>query len=74
VLNNMELISRPSLPIFMTPSEIRGICSGRRAQTIKPLGLGEIAVVKTKNKEYEWVEAREAVQLGLGGEVICRAR
>ena len=74
VLNTMELISKPSKPIFMTPSEIRAICSGRRAQTIKPLGMGEIAVVKTKRKEYEWLEAREAVELGLGGEVICRAR
>lgn len=74
VLNNMELISRPSKPILMTASEIRALCSGRRAQTIKPLGMGEIAVVKTKSKEHEWLEAREAVQLGFGGEVICRAR
>ncbi|TCD68156.1 hypothetical protein EIP91_011434 [Steccherinum ochraceum] len=74
VLNNMELISRPSKPIYMTSSEIRALCSGRRAQTVKPLRLGEIAVVKTKSKEHEWVEAREAVQLELGGEVICRAR
>ncbi|KAH8083288.1 ribosomal protein S8 [Cristinia sonorae] len=74
VLNKMELISKPSKPIFMTPAEIRGICSGRRAQMVQPLGLGEIAVVKTKSKEHGWVEAREAVALGLGGEVICRAR
>ncbi|KAI0795652.1 ribosomal protein S8 [Abortiporus biennis] len=74
VLNAMSLISRPSKPIHMDASEILLICSGRRAQTIKPLQLGEIAVVKTKDKEYEWLEAREAVQLGLDGEVICRAR
>ncbi|EED80633.1 candidate ribosomal protein S8 [Postia placenta Mad-698-R] len=74
VLNDMELISMPSKPIFMDVSEIRRLCSGRRAQTIKPLRMGEIAVVHTKNPEYEWLEAREALQLGLGGEVICRAR
>ncbi|THH31438.1 hypothetical protein EUX98_g2766 [Antrodiella citrinella] len=74
VLNGMELISKPSKPVHMTPSEIRAICSGRSAQTVKPLGMGEIAVVKTKSKQYDWLEAREAVQLGLGGEVICRAR
>jgi hypothetical protein len=28
----------------MDTSEIRRICSGRRAQTIKPLGLGEVAI------------------------------
>lgn len=74
VLNNMELISLPSKPIHMAAAEIRAICSGRRSQTVKPLGMGEVAVVKTKVKEYEWLEAREAVRLGLGGEVICRAR
>ncbi|KAI0077618.1 ribosomal protein S8 [Panus rudis PR-1116 ss-1] len=74
VLSAMSLISKPSKPIHMTSSEIRRLCSGRRAQNIKPLGLGEIAVVKTKDREHEWVEAREAVQLCLDGEVICRAR
>ncbi|KAH9939184.1 ribosomal protein S8 [Amylocystis lapponica] len=74
VLNNMELISKPNKPVFMDISEIRRLCSGRRAQTIKPLLMGEIAVVRTKNLEYEWLEAREAIQLDLGGEVVCRAR
>jgi len=58
----------------MDASEIRRICSGRQAQTIKPLGLGEIAVVKTKSKEHEWLEAREALQMKLDGEVVCRAQ
>jgi len=74
VLRDMELISLPSRRIFMDLAEIRRICSGRRAQTVKPLGMGEIAVVRTKNKEHEWLEAREALQLKLDGEVICRAR
>ncbi|KAG5641973.1 hypothetical protein DXG03_003847 [Asterophora parasitica] len=74
VLHNMELISKPSKRVFMDVSELRLICSGRRAQTVKPLGMGEIAVVRTKDKENEWLEAREALQLRLPGEVICRAR
>jgi len=74
VLNDMELISKPSKPIFMSPSEIRRLCTGRRAQNVKPLRMGEIAVVRTHSKEHEWLEAREAVQLGLEGEVVCRAR
>lgn len=74
VLNKMELVSKPSKRIFLDASEIRLICSGRRAQTVKPLGMGEIAVVKTKDKEHEWLEAREALQLRLPGEVVCRAR
>ena len=74
VLRGMSLISKPSKRIFVDPSELRLLCSGRRAQTIKPLALGEIAVVKTKDKENQWLEAREALQLKLSGEVICRAQ
>lgn len=74
VLSSMSLVSKPSRRVFMETSEIRRICSGRRAQTIKPLGLGEIAVVKTKSKEHEWLEAREALQMRLDGEVVCRAQ
>jgi ribosomal protein S8 len=74
VLSSMHLISRPSRRVFMDVSEIRRICSGRRAQTVKPLGMGEIAVVHTQSKEHEWLEAREALQLRLAGEVVCRAQ
>lgn len=74
VLQDMELISLPSRRVFMNTGEIRRLCSGRRAQTVKPLGMGEIAVVQTNNKEHEWLEAREALHLKLDGEVICRAR
>lgn len=74
VLYNIELISKPSRKIFMDPKEILMLCSGRRVQRQNPLRMGEIAVVKTSSKEHEWLEAREAVQLGLNGEVICRAR
>ena len=73
VLSDMELISRPSKPIFMDLSEIRRLCTGRRVQNVKPLRMGEIAIVKTKDKENEWLEAREALQLRIPGEVICRA-
>ena len=74
VLSNMELVSKPSRRIFLDPGEVRRICSGRRAKQVVPLGMGEVAVVQTNGKEYEWLEAREAIRLGLGGEVLCRAR
>jgi len=74
VLNNMELISRPSQRVFMSLSDLRLICSGRRSGRVKPLGMGEVAMVKTDNKEHEWLEAREALQLKIPGEPVCRAR
>ena len=70
----MSLVSKPSKRVLMDAGEIQRICSGRRVQTVKPLGMGEIAVVRTAEKEHEWLEAREALQLGLEGEVVCRAR
>jgi ribosomal protein S8 len=74
VLHHMEIISKPSKHVFMDLTEIRRLCTGRRAQNIKPLGLGEIIVIRTDDKENEWLEAREAVQMKLSGEVICRAQ
>ena len=73
VLESMHLVSKPSKRVFMDISEIRRLCTGRSAKTVKPLGMSEIAILRTNNKEYEWLEAREALQLRLSGEVICRA-
>ena len=72
VLNEMHLISLPSRKIHMTPGEILLLCSGRRVQRQPGLRLGEIAVVRTEDQNAEWLEAREALRLNLGGEVICR--
>ncbi|EUC61063.1 ribosomal protein S8 [Rhizoctonia solani AG-3 Rhs1AP] len=72
VLSQAQLVSKPSKRVNMEPSEIMRLCTGRRAKFISPLGLGEIAVVKTG--VGSWLEAREALRLGLGGEVICRVR
>ncbi|KAF9476809.1 FAD/NAD(P)-binding domain-containing protein [Pholiota conissans] len=74
VLNHMELISKPSRRVYMQPHEIRLLCSGRRSGQVKPLGMGEVAMVKTEDKEHQWLEAREALQMKLGGEIICRAQ
>ncbi|KIJ30511.1 hypothetical protein M422DRAFT_36525 [Sphaerobolus stellatus SS14] len=74
VLNHMEVVSKPSKRVFMETSELRAISTGRRAQFVRPLRLGEIAIVKTNFKEHEWLEAREALRLNVSGEVICRAR
>ena len=74
VLTNMELISRPSQRVFMSSSDLRLICSGRRSGRVKPLGMGEVAMVKKEHKQHEWLEAREALQLKIPGEPVCRAR
>jgi len=72
VLSSMSLISAPSKRIHMDAYGIRRLVSGKRSNFVKPLGMGEIAIVKVGDKQ--WVEAREAVAMNVGGEVICRAR
>jgi ribosomal protein S8 len=56
----------------MTTEDILRMCSGRRVQRQPGLRMGEIAVVRTEDKEAEWLEAREALRMKLGGEVVCR--
>lgn len=81
VLNSMSPVSKPSKRVFMTRDELLRFCSGRRVGTTKPLEMGEIAVVHARpkldsrelTKEHEFVEVREALALGLEGEVLCRA-
>ena len=58
----------------MELNDLRLICSGRMSMRVKPLGMGEVAMVRTKEKEHEWLEAREAFVLKIPGEVVCRAR
>ncbi|KAF8595951.1 ribosomal protein S8 [Ceratobasidium sp. AG-I] len=77
VLTAAQLVSKPSKRINMDVSEVKRLCTGRRAKFVAPLGFGEIAVVKTEAREgvqSAWMEAREALRLGLGGEVVCRVR
>jgi len=81
VLNKMAAISLPSRRVWMTNAEIRRFCTGRRVGVVKPLDMGEIAVLKVNQdwermevcRQHEFAEARDALALGLGGEVLCRA-
>jgi ribosomal protein S8 len=73
VLNAMSAVSKPSRRVFMDKDELRHWATGKAVNNIRPLGMGEIAVIKTLEKEQEWLEVREAIRLGLRGEVICRA-
>ncbi|KAH8830151.1 ribosomal protein S8 [Flagelloscypha sp. PMI_526] len=73
VLSSIESVSKPSKRVLMTLNDIRLVCTGRTAQNIRPLGMSEILVIHTKEKEHDYIEAREALNLRLGGEVLLRA-
>jgi len=69
VLNKMRLVSHPSRRIFMDKDEIRRFVKGSRVKFVPGLTLGEVALVMSGEG---FVEGREAVRRGLGGEVIAR--
>lgn len=90
ILAHARAVSKPSRKIFLDPKELLRLVTGRRAQFVNPLQLGEVAIVRcnsydpntlvrstqasqtpTRGQE-EWLEAREAVGRGLGGEVVAR--
>ncbi|CAO3627940.1 unnamed protein product [Mucor hiemalis] len=64
--DNHPALSTLSLVI----NELKNVAGGRRAQFIKPLQPGEIAIVNTNRGV---LEVQEAIEKNVGGELICRA-
>lgn len=69
VLNKMSLVSSPSRRVFMEPDEVKRFVRGSRVKFVPGLTLGEVCLI---NSRMGWVDGREAVRRGLGGEVIAR--
>lgn len=68
---DLQLVSKPSKRIVVSPDELLRLQTGRRAQFIKPMQLGEIALLKTK---LGWMDGFDALNRRIGGELIARAR
>lgn len=72
VLRKARMISKPTKRFYLSAKEIGDLCRGRGAakNQVKPLSqVGEILAVVT---EKGVLEARECVDRGLGGLVLCR--
>lgn len=54
----------------MDTQELLRFSTGRRAKFVKPLAMGEIAVIDCGPNG--WWEARDAIKRGYGGEVVAR--
>ncbi|PWZ00380.1 ribosomal protein S8 [Testicularia cyperi] len=70
VLEAMNLVSKPSRRLAMDKDELVRFATGRRAKFVKPLEMGEIALVDCGKDG--WWEVRDAIRRGLGGEVVAR--
>lgn len=72
VLRKARMISKPTKRYYLTAKEIGDLCRGRGAarNEVRPLSqVGEIMAVVTKRGV---LEARECVERGYGGLVLCR--
>jgi hypothetical protein len=76
----MGLVSKPSLRVMVTRTELGLLLTGKRARNVEGVGLGEVLIVKVPSDKEKgrtgadtYVEGWEAWRMGLGGEVICRA-
>lgn len=65
----MQLVSKPSRRVYMDNEEVRRFIKGSRVKFVPGLTLGEVALIRAGDK---WLEGRDAVSQGLGGEVIAR--
>lgn len=75
----MNLVSKPSVRIYVDREELGRILSGKRAKNVSGLGLGEVLVLRVDEDKQigrkgteTYKEGWEAWREGLGGEIICR--
>ncbi|KAI9140925.1 30S ribosomal protein S8 [Paraphysoderma sedebokerense] len=77
VLSEIKTISKPSRRVFAEPSELRMLAMGRKCRRLQyvglksPVELGQVVVVNTKEGT---MDLYEAVEKGLGGEVLCAVK
>ncbi|ORY27684.1 ribosomal protein S8 [Naematelia encephala] len=73
VLRQMRLISKPSVRRIIDRQELGRLLMGKRAKSVPGVGMGEILVIRTRNKGKDvYMDGWEAWRAGLGGEVLCR--
>ena len=79
VLRNISLISKPSKRTYVSHMQLGRILTGRRAQNVPGVGVGEVLLLKTepnvdmgRTGKDTVMEGWEAWRAGLGGELIVR--
>jgi len=71
VVREVRCVSKPSRRVIVGKRELERLMAGGRVQGAKELVPGEVVVVGTRRGV---VELEEAVRMGCGGELLCRAR
>ncbi|RPB21612.1 ribosomal protein S8 [Terfezia boudieri ATCC MYA-4762] len=69
VMSRLQMVSKPTKRVFMGVTGLKELVMGRDTEYIKGLGPGEVLVMST---DRGIMEAREAVQRLMGGQLLCR--
>ena len=69
VITKCQVLSKSNRRVYFNLREIEEMIKGRRAQTIKGLGIGECMFINTDQGVFE---SRDAIRRGIGGEALCR--
>lgn len=72
VLRKARMISKPTKRFYLSAREIGDLCRGRGAAKNQVRGLVQVGEIMAVVTERGVLEARECVERGLGGLVLCR--
>lgn len=71
VLEYFQLVSKPGRKLIFERDELMKLTTGRRARYMPPLRLGEIGIINTGPRGF--MEIKDAVRVGCGGELVAKA-
>ncbi|KAF8471713.1 ribosomal protein S8 [Kalaharituber pfeilii] len=69
VMSRLNMVSKPTKRIYVGYRDLKELAMGRDANYVKGLAPGEVMVVST---DRGIMEAREAAEMLLGGQLLCR--
>ncbi|CAZ82284.1 unnamed protein product [Tuber melanosporum] len=72
VLSRMKLVSKPTKRIHMGVLGLQNLAAGKQHDFVQPLEAGEIMLLSTDKGVI--LEARQAVERRIGGQLLCRVR
>lgn len=72
VLSQMKLVSKPKKRIHMGIQGLQQLVAGKQHGFVQPLEAGEVMLLSTDRGVI--MEARQAVERRIGGQLLCRVR
>ena len=69
VMSKLQMVSKPTKRVYMGVPGLKDLVMGRDAEYVRGLGPGEVLLMST---DRGIMEARQAVERLMGGQLLCR--